>query len=177
MSPLLASFSWITSADDALLRDHRADALGRLADRDHGVDLHRRGVDRRHRIVGGVGDVDLLAVGGERHPVCHRAHRLPAGHVDGRQVDMAFELEVGEVIHEHRVLRDARDPQRLVVGRNADAMRRRIEPMLDELESVMMTTEFLSTSPQIQQLFLDRWNQHSGFLQQRQHVLMSTKLL
>ena len=41
------------------------------------------------------------------------------------------------------------------------------EPMLDELEAVMMSTEFLSASPQVQQMFIDRWNQHSFFLQQR----------
>jgi hypothetical protein len=41
------------------------------------------------------------------------------------------------------------------------------EPMLDELEAEMQTTEFLEASPQIQQLFLDRWNQHSQILQQR----------
>jgi hypothetical protein len=40
------------------------------------------------------------------------------------------------------------------------------EPMLDELESEMMTTEFLSASQSVQQLFIDRWNQHSQFLQQ-----------
>ena len=41
------------------------------------------------------------------------------------------------------------------------------EPMLEELEAAMMTTEFLSASPQVQQLFTDRWNQHAQFLQQR----------
>ncbi len=41
------------------------------------------------------------------------------------------------------------------------------EPMLDELEAQMMTTEYLTSSPQVQQLFVDRWNQHSGFLQQK----------
>ena len=41
------------------------------------------------------------------------------------------------------------------------------EPMLDELESAMMTTEFLSASPQVYQLFQDRWQQHVNFLQQR----------
>jgi hypothetical protein len=41
------------------------------------------------------------------------------------------------------------------------------EPMLDELEGEMMTTEFLSASTQVQQIFIDRWNQHSAFLQQR----------
>jgi hypothetical protein len=44
------------------------------------------------------------------------------------------------------------------------------EPMLDELEAAMMTTEFLSASPPIQQLFMDRWNQHSQFLQARQQA-------
>ena len=39
--------------------------------------------------------------------------------------------------------------------------------MLDELESAMMTTEFLSASPQVVQLFGDRWQQHVTFLQQR----------
>lgn len=41
------------------------------------------------------------------------------------------------------------------------------EPMLDELESAMMTTEFLSTSQPIVQVFQDRWQQHAGFLQQK----------
>lgn len=41
------------------------------------------------------------------------------------------------------------------------------EPMIDELESVMMTTEWLSASPQVQQLFTNQWNQHSQALQQR----------
>ena len=41
------------------------------------------------------------------------------------------------------------------------------EPMLDELEAAMMTTEFLSASPPVQQLFQDRWQQHVTFLQQR----------
>jgi hypothetical protein len=39
-------------------------------------------------------------------------------------------------------------------------------PMMDELESHMMTTEFLSVSPPIQKIFLDRWQQHMSFLQQ-----------
>jgi hypothetical protein len=38
--------------------------------------------------------------------------------------------------------------------------------MIDELEHAMATTEFLKASPQIQQLFSDRWNQHATFLQQ-----------
>jgi len=41
------------------------------------------------------------------------------------------------------------------------------EPMLDELEASMMTTEFLSASPQVVKLFQDRWQQHVTFLQQR----------
>lgn len=41
------------------------------------------------------------------------------------------------------------------------------EPMMDEIESAMMTTEFLSSSMPVQQLFMDRWTQHSTFLQQR----------
>lgn len=44
------------------------------------------------------------------------------------------------------------------------------EPMLDELESAMQTTEFLSASPNVQQLFIDRWNQHAQFLQARQEA-------
>lgn len=44
------------------------------------------------------------------------------------------------------------------------------EPMMDELEAAMMTTEFLSASPQVQQAFTDRWNQHAQFLQQRQEA-------
>jgi len=38
--------------------------------------------------------------------------------------------------------------------------------MLDELEDSMATTEFLHSSPQIQQLFAQRWSQHATFLQQ-----------
>jgi len=38
--------------------------------------------------------------------------------------------------------------------------------MLDELESAMATTEFLKASPQIQQIFSDRWSQHTQYLQQ-----------
>lgn len=38
--------------------------------------------------------------------------------------------------------------------------------MLDELEAEMATTEFLKASPQIQQLFGQRWAEHSQFLQQ-----------
>lgn len=40
-------------------------------------------------------------------------------------------------------------------------------PMMDELEATMMTTEFLRASPQIQQLFLDRWNAHAQELQKQ----------
>lgn len=40
------------------------------------------------------------------------------------------------------------------------------DEMLDELEAAMATTEFLSASPQIQQMFQDRWQQHMTFLQQ-----------
>lgn len=39
--------------------------------------------------------------------------------------------------------------------------------MLDELESAMKTTEFLSASPQVQQLFAERWGQHREFLQKQ----------
>lgn len=38
--------------------------------------------------------------------------------------------------------------------------------MLDELEDSMATTEFLKASPKIQQLFSERWQEHSFFLQQ-----------
>lgn len=38
--------------------------------------------------------------------------------------------------------------------------------MLDELEAAMATTEFLRASQQIQQLFLQRWEQHRFYLQQ-----------
>lgn len=48
------------------------------------------------------------------------------------------------------------------------------EPMLDELESEMMTTEFLSASQPVQQLFIDRWNQHSAFLNQRAQMQMES---
>lgn len=40
------------------------------------------------------------------------------------------------------------------------------EIMMDELESAMATTEFMSASPQIQQAFFTRWTQHSTYLQQ-----------
>ena len=40
-------------------------------------------------------------------------------------------------------------------------------PMLDELESSMMTTEFLAASPMVSQAFQERWQQHVTFLQQR----------
>lgn len=50
------------------------------------------------------------------------------------------------------------------------------EPMLDELEGEMMTTEWLSASPQVQQLFIDRWNQHSFFLQQRAQMQQSAMM-
>lgn len=38
--------------------------------------------------------------------------------------------------------------------------------MLDELEDAMATTEFLKSSPQVQQLFAQRWQEHSFYLQQ-----------
>jgi hypothetical protein len=38
--------------------------------------------------------------------------------------------------------------------------------MVDELEDAMATTEFLKASPQVQQLFAQRWQQHETFLQQ-----------
>lgn len=50
------------------------------------------------------------------------------------------------------------------------------EPMLDELESTMMTTEWLSASPPVQQLFMDRWNQHSFFLQQRAQMQQQAQM-
>ena len=37
--------------------------------------------------------------------------------------------------------------------------------MLDELEDAMASTEFLKASPQIQQLFAQRWEEHSFYLQ------------
>jgi hypothetical protein len=40
--------------------------------------------------------------------------------------------------------------------------------MMDELESEMATTEFLSMDPTEQQVFLDRWNQHRQLLMQEQ---------
>lgn len=48
-------------------------------------------------------------------------------------------------------------------------------PMLDELESQMMTTEFLSASEQVQQIFIDRWNQHNNFLQQAAQAQMMSQ--
>ncbi len=41
------------------------------------------------------------------------------------------------------------------------------EHMMDELEGEMMTTEFLSSSQQVQQLMRDRWQQHLKFLTQK----------
>jgi hypothetical protein len=38
--------------------------------------------------------------------------------------------------------------------------------MIDELEDAMATTEFLKASPQIQELFHQRWSEHAMFLQQ-----------
>lgn len=38
--------------------------------------------------------------------------------------------------------------------------------MLDELEAHMSTTEFLRTSPQMQEVFFQRWQEHNTFLQQ-----------
>ena len=38
--------------------------------------------------------------------------------------------------------------------------------MLDELENEMATTEYLKASPQVQQKFAERWQQHSVYLQQ-----------
>lgn len=38
--------------------------------------------------------------------------------------------------------------------------------MLDELEDAMASTEFLKASPQVQQLFAARWQQHEFYLQQ-----------
>lgn len=38
--------------------------------------------------------------------------------------------------------------------------------MLDELESAMKTTEWLSASPPIQQMFMQRWQEHRQILQQ-----------
>lgn len=40
------------------------------------------------------------------------------------------------------------------------------EIMMDELEAGMATTEFMSASPQIQQAFFLRWQQHMQYLQQ-----------
>ena len=40
-------------------------------------------------------------------------------------------------------------------------------PMMDELEAFMMTTEFLSMSPPVQDLIRKRWNEHFTFLQQK----------
>lgn len=49
--------------------------------------------------------------------------------------------------------------------------------MLDELEAAMATTEFLRASPQVQQAFQQRWEQHRFFLQQealaQQQALMA----
>ena len=46
-------------------------------------------------------------------------------------------------------------------------------PMMDELEEEMSTTEFLSYSPQIQQLFKARWDEHLKFIQQHQQAQQS----
>ena len=48
------------------------------------------------------------------------------------------------------------------------------EPMMDELEAAMMTTEFLSASQTIQEMFVDRWNQHNTFLQQKAEMMAAS---
>ncbi len=51
--------------------------------------------------------------------------------------------------------------------------------MMDELEAAMATTEFLRASPQIQQAFTQRWEQHRQFLmleaQAQQQAMMSAQ--
>jgi predicted TIM-barrel fold metal-dependent hydrolase len=50
--------------------------------------------------------------------------------------------------------------------------------MLDEMEDAMATTEFLKASPKIQQLFGQRWAEHSNFLAQeaqRQQMAMNSQ--
>ena len=49
---------------------------GARADRDGGGDGVGGGVDHRHRVAAGVGDVDAAAVGADRHP--GRVDRRPA---------------------------------------------------------------------------------------------------
>ena len=82
----------------ALVDGERADPLGRLAHADDGDLLHFLRIDRRHRIMRGVGDVDLPAVGRERHPVRHRRHRCAARHLDLRQRHLPDHLQVGQRI-------------------------------------------------------------------------------
>jgi hypothetical protein len=52
--------------------------------------------------------------------------------------------------------------------------------MLDELEDAMATTEFLKASPKVQQLFAQRWSEHSAFLQreaQMQQQAMQSQMV
>lgn len=46
--------------------------------------------------------------------------------------------------------------------------------MMDELESAMATTEFLASSPPLQQEFFARWSQHQQFLQQAANAQAQT---
>lgn len=52
--------------------------------------------------------------------------------------------------------------------------------MLDELEAQMSTTEFLKASPQVQQLFSARWQEHVAYIQQQaqaqQQMLMNQQI-
>lgn len=52
--------------------------------------------------------------------------------------------------------------------------------MMDELEAAMASTEFLSTSPQVQQMFQERWQMHQQFLvvaaQQQQQTMENTMI-
>lgn len=50
------------------------------------------------------------------------------------------------------------------------------ETMMDELESQMMTTEWLAASPQVQELFVNQWNIHSQFLQQRAQMQAASQM-
>src|SRR5262249_14936592 len=61
--------SWaILEAGRRSVRDQRGDPLGHFAHRDDGLDRPALGIDGGNGSDGGVGDVDRLAVGGERHP-------------------------------------------------------------------------------------------------------------
>lgn len=48
-------------------------------------------------------------------------------------------------------------------------------PMLDELEATMMTTEYMQASQPVQQLFVDRWNQHNQIISQQAEAAAASR--